>query len=378
MEPSPPLSLARRLRLACNRFRPVHIPQWIEHTQDGLGQGLALPIGRKRLWVVSPDAELRPNSAASLCLLAPSSAFLGRPIHLRDALPDARFLQGLRQATEMLGGWLGHPAVRVRLPTNVAPPTTRARTGAGTGLFFSGGVDSFYALHRRDDVTHLAHIVGFDIPITRQDLWQARVTAFRELSRRVDRRAIVVFTNLRTLRRLRRPPWTFYHGAVLAGIGHLLGNEAQTWVMSATYQRSNLAPWGSHPDLDPLWSSQEVHFQHEGDDIWRADKLLAMRNRPEVHEFLQVCWKSPDSQGNCGRCEKCVRTRLIYRTAMPDVICRTMPQTADLAQAINGLSPLPSQAYCRVYARFRDASTDEPEVFRALQSLLERSGYQAS
>ncbi len=275
----------------------------------------------------------------------------------------------------MLGGWLGHPAVHVRLPMHSVAATGGAAPPEPAPLYSSSGVDSFYSLHRRADVTHLVYIVGFDISIKRQDLWQPRATAFRELCRRLGRQAIVVFIDLRTIRRLRRPPWAFYHGAVMAGIGNLLAAHARTWILSASFQRSNLAPWGRRPYLDPLWSSQEICFQHEGDDIWRADKLLQMRDRPEIHEFLQVCWKSPNSSGNCGQCEKCVRTRLIYRTGMPEVTCRTMPQTVELAQAITALAPLASPAKCRVYARYRDALTSDPAVVQAIQDLLRRSEF---
>jgi hypothetical protein len=43
----------------------------------------------------------------------------------------------------------------------------------------------------------------------------------------------------------------------------------------------------------------------------RVEKLRAIAGEPLVREHLRVCWENLSAQGNCSRCEKCIRTRLI-------------------------------------------------------------------
>jgi hypothetical protein len=44
----------------------------------------------------------------------------------------------------------------------------------------------------------------------------------------------------------------------------------------------------------------------------RTDKAGALAGERAVLEQLRVCWERPESLGNCGMCEKCIRTKLNF------------------------------------------------------------------
>lgn len=91
----------------------------------------------------------------------------------------------------------------------------------------------------------------------------------------------------------------------------------------------------THPAaLDMLISNDWFELITDGEGFGRADKIAALRDEPEALADIKVCWAGGDPSRNCGRCEKCVLTRLNFLAAgMPDPPCFDDPLTLDhLAQ----------------------------------------------
>jgi hypothetical protein len=71
---------------------------------------------------------------------------------------------------------------------------------------------------------------------------------------------------------------------------------------------SRLGPWGSHPILDPLWSTGSTRITADRVDVTRLEKVDAMTAHAAhaaLLDNLRGCWMQ---QRNCGTCQKCVRT----------------------------------------------------------------------
>ena len=69
-------------------------------------------------------------------------------------------------------------------------------------------------------------------------------------------------------------------------------------------------PVGSHPAVDGLFSSQRIAIIHDGARFTRLDKVRDLASWPTALAVLRVCPESAETEANCGRCEKCLRTRL--------------------------------------------------------------------
>jgi hypothetical protein len=235
-----------------------------------------------------------------------------------------------------------------------------AARGRHTALCFSCGVDSFYSLfYGEPRPTVLLGVGGFDLPLGRRDLMAARREAVRAVARARGLRSIWVETNLRQHPLYRRAPWgSLTHGAALVSVALLLRETIGHLLISSSYHRSNLHPFGSHPDLDPLWSTTFLKVQHFGVDIWRSDKLVRLVDDAEawplVSRHLQVCWERPTPGGNCGHCEKCVRLRLTLWKERRGARVLTFPDESEggLAADIRRLGVLDSAALIPPYRRF--------------------------
>jgi hypothetical protein len=219
---------------------------------------------------------------------------------------------------------------------NIVPQTSKSSTENRVGLFFSGGVDSFYTfLKHQDEITDLIFIRGFDIPLTDHVLLKKTSEVIREIGLNFGKRVIEVETNLRLFyeQSFIQPylRWQFGHGPALASTGHLLFPFFHRIYIAAshTYADSYPPDLGSHPLVDPLWSTETLNFIHDGCEATRVEKTAFIAKSDIALKSLRVCYKNPNSVYNCGVCEKCIRTMINLECAGVLERCTTFNTTID-------------------------------------------------
>jgi hypothetical protein len=232
----------------------------------------------------------------------------------------------------------------------------RAERGAGAGLPVSAGIrarraagDSFHSLLRGPKVDALVHVHGFDAPPADAERLARFEPDFRRIARIVGCRAVLIRTNLREHPRFCRADWQSTHGGALGGVAHLLESSFGSAAISSSDTGVFNAPWGSHQDTDPLYSSEELSIQHCDENIHRLEKHRAIAAEPLVREHLWVCWKGRGSPLNCGHCEKCVRT-MVFLLGLGELErSRVFDCPAeDLAARIDLLAPV-KNPYTKTY-----------------------------
>ena len=219
-------------------------------------------------------------------------------------------------------------------PVPVRTPGTRAGHAPGPGrgrigMFASLGVDASYSLlSHLDEIDDLVLVRGYNISLEPEDdaLWNETVEAGRDMADELGKRLIPVRTNLRPFLELRRCPWGMSHGAALAHVGLLLQPWLRTMYVPSSFAVRQLFPWGSHPDLDPLWSTGHLQFVHHGTELCRLEKIHHIAGSPGMLRQLRVCNDHPDGAYNCGRCSKCIHTMLSLDSAGAVKGCATFPQ----------------------------------------------------
>ena len=254
-------------------------------------------------------------------------------------------------------------------------PLAANETAGGVGLFFSLGVDSFYSLlknqrdHPRDveTISHLIAVHGMDVG---HEGWDERVPpAMGENWRRVARESgtalLPVTTNLRVV----LEPlalWTMTHGAALASIALALGSVFRAVRIAASTTYDQLYPWGSHPLLDPLWSTEAVRFIHDGCELDRIDKTALVAQSQLALDTLRVC--SGMTPGyNCGRCVKCLPTMIDLLQLGALNRCRTLPHAIDAEELRRTLVAYRGGLNVEGYRRRHDRFTgDEHADLRAV------------
>jgi hypothetical protein len=209
------------------------------------------------------------------------------------------------------------------------------------GLFFSCGIDSYYSLfknltnHPQDEetITDLIPVRGFDISFaSNPTVFHTMVANTRIVSRKLRKNTLPVATNVRELAVRLVDQASLYIGAAMASVALTLENVFQKVYVASSYSRDQLIPYGSHPGLDPLWSTEQLSIAHDTCETRRVDKARFIAQFPVVTDTLRTCTYRPFSASvyNCGICEKCLRTMVDLYVAGALHKCVTLPNFVDL------------------------------------------------
>jgi hypothetical protein len=218
------------------------------------------------------------------------------------------------QALLLSWNWRNPWTRRLRRIQVRAARAEEASTGrAATGLFFSGGVDSWHALlHAQPEVGRtidaLLFVHGYDVPLSGP---QSRAV-LRHLRSGADGLGVPLITMASNYRRFSDPAvsWDMAHGSGLAAAAHALGGHFDRWYVSSSDAHLKGLVSGTTRDLDPLWSRDGLSFDTIAIGIDRRRKLAALVDHRCVQQHLIVCWRARGAVANCGTCAKCVSTML--------------------------------------------------------------------
>jgi hypothetical protein len=183
-------------------------------------------------------------------------------------------------------------------------------------IFFSGGVDSFFTLldTQKSDLCTIsieheqANSSKIDEAFNRLIELSDAAKASGSLS------AIHIVTNMMMSHPRILDQWALkLHGSFLAACAHLVSDTIATASVSSTFTFGSLKAWGSHPLIDPLWSSSRLSVDHYGATHNRVQKTRAIAESNVARSSLSVCEYGRYSELNklnCSRCVKCSRTML--------------------------------------------------------------------
>jgi hypothetical protein len=258
---------------------------------------------------------------------------------------------------------------------NVTPNPRPLLPNGRVGLFFSAGVDAFFTLMKhQDEITDLIFIRGFDIPLTEVALLDRVSEAIHRAAAGFNKHVIEIETNAASFSTYFLPGHQVY-GSLLTSAGHLLYPQFSRIYISAAHTPETLAPNGSHPDLDPFWSSTGLTFIHDGLETRRIDKVASVVQSDIVLENLRVCLENRGSQYNCGRCQKCLRTMVALRMAGALERCKTFDRPLDLKRVAR---LRPQRQSRRVYfeeiLQELEHTKADPDLEQAVRSALQEPG----
>lgn len=202
--------------------------------------------------------------------------------------------------------------------------STRNKILPSAGLFFSGGVDSFatlrhnHTLYEPNDPRYFSKgIFVFGFEMTRESAFAIAEEHMKKAASACSIDLISAKSNLYTICRPDDPYIEFlvnqFEGAFFAAIAHSYGRSLSQIALATTLDLPFLQPNGSHPMLN--YSSGRLHYRVDGTRFSRLAKARKLAGWQPAHQFLRVCNQThlySPSQINCGRCNKCVGTMLIF------------------------------------------------------------------
>jgi len=224
---------------------------------------------------------------------------------------------------------------------------TKRKNSAGSnqfiGSFFSGGVDSFYTLLKnKEKISHLILVRGFDIALGHEDdkIWDKILHNAKAVAQKYNKQLIPVITNIKygyndtaTLKFWLESAF----GSGCASVGLVFQDFFSEIFIPSSMAYNELIPHGSHPVLDPLWSTEKLEFIHSGCEATRFHKIERQVAKSEMAlNTLRVCWENRDKMYNCCNCEKCLRNMTCLEILGKIKDAKSFPEKLDVKK-ISGL-----------------------------------------
>ncbi len=279
-----------------------------------------------------PDFNLFCDGPASLCesMVADPNAFLiacvlvawqtGERRIMIDGYLCPVLLSNLRIVMDTLNAW--YPAEFPQFPTIESSKGLRSESprGSEAASLLSCGIDSLATLRFNTQNFPMQHPsrIRSAILIAHDD---DRVASLERLSECVDgrliaARAVTANVQVSTIPVRTNIWWLvedgyFYdqkwHGAILSAIAVFFSSRnSLAYIASGRDSGSN----GSHPMIDPHFSSAHFRIEHHGRHLSRLEKTALVADWKVGLQNIRVCQNDSSGTENCGTCGKCIETML--------------------------------------------------------------------
>jgi hypothetical protein len=310
----------------------VHEPQLLRRgATTRVTAWIEIPAaGTQEIWFEADDEGVfaSEGSDAFAATALPLACALGVPLEVRGRV-SPRLAWGLRELLRLHRLWWPMRTKHVEMTFRCLEE--QHERGVAVGCGFSGGVDSFFSLLRhvpRNEtipayaITHMVMINGFDFDrdLDGDGWFEALLRVYRPLAAAEGVRLMTIRTNMAGLFRLDTGVhWHDWLGMLLAVPALAFGRGFGRYYIGSAEGYADLASYGSSPLTDPWFSTDGLQIIHDGAEATRIEKLTALAGWPRTWDLLRVCrdkqWRNVDVErgvvDNCGRCEKCVRTRIV-------------------------------------------------------------------
>jgi hypothetical protein len=280
------------------------------------------PRGRREFYFETPSefsgrGSVNPHSFLAACTIV--ALRHGERRIAIDARVCPELKVGLTEAMRLLRFWADDPrppvSIESRDRSNLPPSSSGSRRAA---FCFTGGIDSLATLRVNrlnfapDDPGYIRDgVLIFGLEIERLDSFNCVLAVLSRLGREADVTTIPVYTNIHELDK----DWRFwsdaFEAAVLASVGHTLHHRIRALLIGSSFDYRHLHPHGSHPLLDPSYSSSDLQIRHDSVALSRLEKTRLLAGWEPAFRALHVCNRYEsysDGIVNCGSCEKCLRT----------------------------------------------------------------------
>jgi hypothetical protein len=179
---------------------------------------------------------------------------------------------------------------------------------------YSGGVDSTFSILRlasRESRAHALTVEGLEYrdksgSAARFPQLMAKTAPLLE---KLNYEQIVVRTDARF------DPISLTHGLTLASCAFLLSDLFEEGTIEADRtpaQDMVTFPWGTNHITNDYLAGSDFALRTIGSDASRTEKLAAIAENEIALPFLSFCREPAFLPLNCGRCNKCIRTKMMF------------------------------------------------------------------
>lgn len=228
-----------------------------------------------------------------------------------------------RRISEIWESWLPHHFNSVNV---VFDHASSRRTGPNDRslCLYSGGIDSTHALltrHRSGKKQNLLTVHGLEYKVDDEMTFRAFKNKTTPFSRLVGAEHIFVRTDAYAAYgkcRVNRSGAHISHIFALAGSAFMFSEDHDNVYIAADYrldQQFITHPWGSNSATNVYFDDGLTRLTTLDDHLTRIDKVPLILTSDEALASVTFCGNYQSRPVNCGQCQKCTRTKVMFFVA---------------------------------------------------------------
>ena len=289
-----------------------------------------------------------------------------------DGSVSKQVLDNTPEIMRILKGWnVGFHPVSIK-PNKVTLDVEKSKNSA---CFFSGGVDSFYTYRKnKTNIQYLIFVHGFDINANNYSLYKKIEKNIKNIAKKDTIELVKVRTNIRDIFE-QYFDWNMAHIFALASVSLFLRNGFKEIYMSCGQSDINEEHHFMSPELDILWSTENMTIRHYGCDADKIIKLKYLSGEPLAMENLRVCWLNKGKEYNCSECEKCFRNMLALYVSDSLYRCKTFKHQFNTGILKNIVADEHVLQYFIAAQHVLESKNDNSPVRLALEECIKRNKF---
>lgn len=237
----------------------------------------------------------------------PTAMLSGRDIEI-DGRVDPAVVTNAEKLSGVWSMWMPGQLRAVKVhATNLEAPKRGDRPAV---VLYSGGVDSTYHLLSRRLPSYVLTVHGMDYKPDDNQHFRALIAKTQPLLDMLDCQRITMRTNV-----TRYGKAAITHGFTLAGCASLLSDLFASAEIAADYtweQDLMVWPWGTNHVTNRYFRGSDWAVETVSSDVSRTEKIEEIAKNKLACEAISFCTDRGSRPHNCGRCPKCVRTKLMF------------------------------------------------------------------
>ena len=295
------------------RLAPVPPKRTVTLSASVTGNSATVQLGDRSFDLSSDFRGELSHNHFDFALFGAAAIALRNNWNIQTDLPiTAKAAQAVNSAVDLLDMWRVRRCYQVRFDcTNIVGD--KASLPDQGLICLSGGVDSTFAAMKKarsGEISHGVLLAGADYPSGNHPGFVELLARVRGISSRIGIETICAETTIRKFKLY----WPISHVFVLAMVLAFHASRFGKGYIAADFtaaQEYAYHPWGNCGPLVAVLGGTGFPIQQAGQSVGRTAKLAFIAGEdPHLMKEISVCYSAKDSSGNCGICEKCVRTKL--------------------------------------------------------------------
>lgn len=227
------------------------------------------------------------------------------------------FLRNIRLYCKCWHDWFPNIYNEITITANEVDDYVRPENKSAVASF-SGGLDSSYmiykykkhlALNQEYNLEKCIMVYGTDIPLKNGEQFKVAFADAKKMTDDLGIDLVEVDTNYKEVFNCH---WVFCYSTLFIACLSFFSKKYAAALMASGSVYVSEQPWAQNTTSNQYLESDGFRVIMDDYQHTRTERAGFIKDWEAALKYLRICWQNEDKSKNCGKCEKCIRTKLNF------------------------------------------------------------------